>query len=775
MSPTSAILIGLVAAAAAGQPKTPAEKIIAAAIERDAAAVRKLLDTDPRLVAAAVTVPPVAYLLASPWWPEGKDKPPARLAPGTTLLHIAAGNGDGELARLLLARGAGMHPAPLDGATPLHFAARYGHDEVAALLLAKGAAIEAPSRDGKTPLALAAEAGRVETVRFLAAKGAKLDVFSAIHLGLADRVAKLLDAEAGLVSARDAGALTPLHLAGRRGSVAILKLLLARSADVNAGRHGRTPLACAVEGGHVEAVKLLLAAGADVNRARLYGDPLLYSAARSGKADLVKLLADHRADLEALSAQCKATALFAAATAGHKNIVELLLSKGADITGGSAGGNLCPLREVVWRGDEEMAALLVARGAAWDVFAAAGLGRADRLRAILRADAAQADAVDPDHGLPLSWAAQHNRLECAKLLLQAAAHVNARGGFHGRAAIHHAAAEGHCDMIRLLLDHGAYVNIRSRHAKDTPLHWAAFRPGNVPAVKLLLDRGANPNAIGAAQPTGEGGRTPVVLARAQHNEAVAALLLSHASARAGAFPAAINSVGENVRAIRLGDRLARVDWLLYADTTRQAAAWYLRRLPSGDEQLLGTNLSARREVDDLRASPDGNYLAVVSLRMAIQGEAVVELVDLPRLLLERKYLVRWKVEAPGERDHARIVAWRGGRLVMQSRLLLTGADAKGRVHPSLRMEPPQTFALSVETGKLQAVSGAAKDPAAYYVKRLAGPVDRHDPREALLALRAVGAIPALTELLGRTKDPSVRARIQRAIDDLRALRPTSEP
>lgn len=775
MGRTSAILVGVLAAAAAGQPKTPAEKIIAAAVERDAAAVRKLLDADPRLIEAVVTVPPVAYLLASPWWPEGRDKPPARLAPGATLLHIAAGNGDEELTGLLLGRGAKLGPAPFDGASPLHYAARWGHNEVAALLLAKGAAIEARSRDGLTPLALAAEAGRAEAVRFLLARGAKLDVFSAIHLGLADRVAKLLDAEAGLIASRDARGLTPLHLAARRGSAAILKLLLGRGADVTAGRHGRTPLACAVEGDHVEAMEVLLGAGADVNQARLYGDPLLYYAGRSGRTELVKLLVAHRADLEALSAQCRGTALFAAATAGHKHIVELLLSKGADITGGSAGGNLCPLREVVWRGNEEMAALLIARGAALDVFSAAGLGRADRLRAILRADAAKTDAVDPDHGLPLSWAAQHNRLECAKLLLQAGAEVNARGGFHGRAALHHAAAEGHCDMIRLLLEHGAYVNIRSRHAKDTPLHWAVSRPGNAPAVKLLLAGGANPNAIGACQPTGEGGRPPVVLARAQRSEGIVALLVSHPSSRGGTFPAAINSVGENVRAIRLGDRTARVDWLLYADTTRQGAAWYLRRLPSGDEQHVGTNLSARREVDELRASPDGSCLAVLSLRMAIQGEAVVEVVDLPKLLLEKKYLVRWKVEAPGERDHLRIVGRQDGRLVLQSRLLLTGADAKGRVHPSLRMEPPQTFALSVEAGKLEAISPAARDPAAYYVKRLAGPVGRHDPREALLVLRAVAAIPALTDLLGRTKDPSARARIQRAIDDLRALQPTSEP
>src|SRR5215468_10469298 len=48
------------------------------------------------------------------------------------------------------------------------------------------------------------------------------------------------------------------------------------------------------------------------------------------------------------------------------------------------------------------------------------------------------------------------------------------------------------EKTRVLLDHGAQVNVRSDDFR-TPLTIAATRQGNVPVIKLLLDRGANPN------------------------------------------------------------------------------------------------------------------------------------------------------------------------------------------------------------------------------------------------------------------------------------------
>jgi ankyrin repeat protein len=48
------------------------------------------------------------------------------------------------------------------------------------------------------------------------------------------------------------------------------------------------------------------------------------------------------------------------------------------------------------------------------------------------------------------------------------------------------------EKTRLLVEHGADVNARSSDMR-TPLMIAARRPGNTPVVRLLLERGANPN------------------------------------------------------------------------------------------------------------------------------------------------------------------------------------------------------------------------------------------------------------------------------------------
>jgi len=83
---------------------------------------------------------------------------------------------------------------------------------------------------------------------------------------------------------------------------------------------------------------------------------------------------------------------------------------------------------------------------------------------------------------------------------------------------------------RLLLDHRADVNARSEDHR-TPLMIAARRPGAAPIVKLLLDRGANPNPNG--KPVAES--SPLLEALTSGDEKIVKLLLNHgADAKAAA-------------------------------------------------------------------------------------------------------------------------------------------------------------------------------------------------------------------------------------------------
>lgn len=86
---------------------------------------------------------------------------------------------------------------------------------------------------------------------------------------------------------------------------------------------------------------------------------------------------------------------------------------------------------------------------------------------------------------PLMMAALKGRLAIARKLIERDADVNKPGW----APLHYAATGGHLDMIRLLLEHHAYIDAESPNG-STPLMMAAMY-GSSDAVRLLLDEGAD--------------------------------------------------------------------------------------------------------------------------------------------------------------------------------------------------------------------------------------------------------------------------------------------
>lgn len=83
-------------------------------------------------------------------------------------------------------------------------------------------------------------------------------------------------------------------------------------------------------------------------------------------------------------------------------------------------------------------------------------------------------------------------LDGVKKLLAAGAQINRPGW----TALHYAAAKGSVEIIALLLEHAAYIDAESPN-KTTPLMMAASS-GNIAAVKLLLDEGADLSLINEA-------------------------------------------------------------------------------------------------------------------------------------------------------------------------------------------------------------------------------------------------------------------------------------
>jgi ankyrin repeat protein len=123
---------------------------------------------------------------------------------------------------------------------------------------------------------------------------------------------------------------TAMILALREESERVLPVLLADPAiDLEATAvNGNTALMMAAFKSNAAAVKLLIAKGARVNRT---GWNALHYAAAAGSADIVRILVEHKADINAPSPS-GLTALMLAAREGQESAVQALLALGADTT-----------------------------------------------------------------------------------------------------------------------------------------------------------------------------------------------------------------------------------------------------------------------------------------------------------------------------------------------------------------------------------------------------------------------------------------------------------
>ena len=101
----------------------------------------------------------------------------------------------------------------------------------------------------------------------------------------------------------------------------------------------------------------------------------------------------------------------------------------------------------------------------------------------------QFDARNLHDETPLMLAALHNQLGLTELLLARGADVNKPGW----TPLHYAATKGHIQIMRLLLEHHAYIDALSPNG-TTPLMMAAHY-GTAQATKLLLEEGADPTLV----------------------------------------------------------------------------------------------------------------------------------------------------------------------------------------------------------------------------------------------------------------------------------------
>jgi ankyrin repeat protein len=319
-------------------------------------------------------------------------------------------------------------------------------------------------------------------------------------------------------SEKSADGTTALHWAVYNDDVDLVGQLIAAGADVSAKNdYGATPMSEAATTGNVQVLRKLLAAGADVESANADGQTALMVVSRTSNVEAAKLLLKHGAAVNMREQWRSQTPLMWAAAEAQPAMVALLIAHRAQVNARSNVNNV--ERQVT--AEPRMQARPM--GGFTPLLYAARSGCAECARLLLKAGA-DVNLADPDGVSPLLLAALNFSFDTAAILVQAGADVDKwdiwgraplyaavdmntlpTGGRADRPSLDHTTG---IDLIKMLLDAGAnpnmqlklfppYRSLRDDRGADgvltvgtTPLLRAA-KAGDVPAMKLLLARGAN--------------------------------------------------------------------------------------------------------------------------------------------------------------------------------------------------------------------------------------------------------------------------------------------
>jgi ankyrin repeat protein len=293
------------------------------------------------------------------------------------------------------------------------------------------------------------------------------------------------------VNRPEADGMTALHWAVQANDLELVQGLIRAGAKVGAAnRYGITPLTLAATNGSADAIAALLKAGADARTTTAAGEPVLMTAARTGNVEAVKLLLGRGADANAREAWMGETAMMWAAAENHGGVVRALAEAGADI---NARSTLLepPVLEFPRSGGPNSP---FPRGGWTPLMHAARQGALDAARALADLGADLNVIALPQTDIPL----KPDEIKAA---------VEKRVG---TTALVFAIINVHYDLAAMLVEKGADPNVADMAGMAAlyaavdmnSLQWVQGRPAPIltdqrdaaDLVKLLLEKGANPNA-----------------------------------------------------------------------------------------------------------------------------------------------------------------------------------------------------------------------------------------------------------------------------------------
>ena len=196
----------------------------------------------------------------------------------------------------------------------------------------------------------------------------------------------------------------------------------------------------------VQVAEVLLRAGADVNAvADIYGG-----------SDTLGLAA---------------TSVFPFLTGVQDALIDILLEYGANLHSERL------VNASLGNGRGKAAEHLVKRGAPLDLEGAAGVGRLDLVKTFFNEDGSlKTNATHKQMECGFAWACQYGRTNVVEFLLELGLKVDAMP--YGISGLHWAAYTAHVDIVKLLLERKAPIELRDGRHQGTPLGWALHAWGN---------------------------------------------------------------------------------------------------------------------------------------------------------------------------------------------------------------------------------------------------------------------------------------------------------
>ncbi|MDB4681224.1 ankyrin repeat domain-containing protein, partial [bacterium] len=300
-------------------------------------------------------------------------------------------------------------------------------------------------------------------------------------------------------------------------------------------------------------------------------DRALLKAANEGNIEAVKQHLADGADVHAKDKQGWTPLHYAAALNGHKEIAELLITKGADVNAKDKWGST-PLDSAIFARKAETVDLLRKHGGkTGKELKAAGKPTEPVAEAAKVEPVAEATQPEPPTAkarvistyFTIHDAAAIGNIEAVKQHLAAETNVNTKDNKGDQTPLHYASVMGHEEIVELLIDNDADVNLKCSTG-DTPLDWAmnfnhietasilrkhggktkmelevtepvaepptakapdisiidAARDGNIEAVKQHIAAGTDVNAQ-------NGGRAPLIEAANGNNKEIVELLIAN--------------------------------------------------------------------------------------------------------------------------------------------------------------------------------------------------------------------------------------------------------